>query len=215
MPFYAVDVPPNVREFDAGVMFYRQVDACSFGVFPVDVLFEYQIIVLGAMYVMIGNPSATLVATGAGLRLSMQRGIHRSSWQGEVNTHQKALNDEMWRRVFWSSYVLDVLFSTFYGQPTAVLSDQYDLAPPMPMEGEDPLVVNGFQQFTMLCEILTEITRTMYATGRKYDPKQQMLTSMPQNEGRLRTWYQNLPQQRESSLKSECGWRIVCSLIKL
>ena len=38
---------------------------------------------------------------------------------------------------------------------------RYDLAPPMPMEGEDPMVVNGFRQFTKLCEILTEITRTM------------------------------------------------------
>ncbi|KAF8605200.1 hypothetical protein BDV93DRAFT_76481 [Ceratobasidium sp. AG-I] len=170
MPFYDDDIPLDEREFDAGILFYRQVDVCSVGVFPVDVLFEHQIIVLGAMYVTIGNPSA-------------------------VNTHQKALNDEMWRRVFWSSYVLDVLFSTFYGRPTSVLSDQYDLAPPMPMEGEDPMAVNGFRQFTKFCEILTEITRTMYATGRKYDPKRQKLTSMPENEGRLRTWWQNLPQQ--------------------
>ncbi|KAF8605194.1 hypothetical protein BDV93DRAFT_76183 [Ceratobasidium sp. AG-I] len=184
MPFYEDDVPPDSREFDAGIMFYRQVDVCSFGVFPVDVLFEHQIIVLGAI-----------------LRLSMQHGIHRNTWQGEVNTHQKALNDEMWRRVFWSSYVLDVLFSAFYGRPTSVLSGQYDLAPPMPMEGEDPLAVNGFWQFTKLCEILTEITRTMYATGRKYDYKRRKLTSMPENEGRLREWYENLPQERESSLE--------------
>jgi hypothetical protein len=96
-----------------------QVDVCSVGVFPVDVLFEHQIITLGAMYLTIGNPSAVLgkfggtclerlplaninlVATGVSLRLGMQRGIHRNAWQGEVNTHNKALTDEMWRRVFW------------------------------------------------------------------------------------------------------------------
>ncbi|KAG8679911.1 hypothetical protein FRC08_016664, partial [Ceratobasidium sp. 394] len=161
MPYYADDIPEEAREFDAGILFYRQVDVCSIGVFPVDVLFEHQIIVLGAMYVTIGNPSAVLVATGVSLRLGMQRGIHRNTWQGEVNTHHKALNDEMWRRVFWCSYVLDVLFSTFYGRPTSVLSDQYDLAPPTPVEGEDPQVVNGFKHFTKLCEVLTEITRTM------------------------------------------------------
>ncbi|KAG8775581.1 hypothetical protein FRC12_001403 [Ceratobasidium sp. 428] len=195
MPYYADDVPEDAREFDAGILFYRQVDVCSIGVFPVDVLFEHQIIVLGAMYVTIGNPSAVLVATGVSLRLGMQRGIHRNAWQGEVNTHHKAMNDEMWRRVFWCSYVLDVLFSTFYGRPTSVLSDQYDLAPPTPVEGEDPNVVIGFKHFTKLCEVLTEITRTMYATGRKYDPRRQKLTSMPENEGRLRMWYQTLPQQ--------------------
>ncbi|KAG8741047.1 hypothetical protein FRC10_003431 [Ceratobasidium sp. 414] len=124
MPYYADDIPEDAREFDAGILFYRQVDVCSIGVFPVDVLFEHQIVVLGAMYVTIGNPSAVLVATGVSLRLGMQRGIHRNTWQGEVNTHHKALNDEMWRRVFWCSYVLDVLFSTFYGRPTSVLSDQ-------------------------------------------------------------------------------------------
>ncbi|ELU41611.1 fungal specific transcription factor domain-containing protein [Rhizoctonia solani AG-1 IA] len=137
MPFYAEDIPPDMREFDAGVLFYRkytlrileiilvrgmsairddlgiccvravthfvtgQVDVCSMGVFPVDVLFEHQIMTLGAMYLTIGNPSAVLVTTGVSLRLGMQRGIHRNAWQGEVNTHNKTLNDEMWRRVFW------------------------------------------------------------------------------------------------------------------
>ncbi|CUA77621.1 hypothetical protein RSOLAG22IIIB_02638 [Rhizoctonia solani] len=124
MPYYAEDVPPEMREFDAGILFYRQVDVCSMGVFPVDVLFEHQIMTLGAMYLTIGNPSAVLVTTGVSLRLGMQRGIHRNAWQGEVNTHNKTLNNEMWRRVFWCSYVLDVLFSTFYGRPTSVLTDQ-------------------------------------------------------------------------------------------
>ncbi|GAB1519440.1 hypothetical protein RhiTH_002506 [Rhizoctonia solani] len=125
MPFYAEDIPPDMREFDAGVLFYLrgmsairddlgiccvravthfvtgQVDVCSMGVFPVDVLFEHQIMTLGAMYLTIGNPSAVLVTTGVSLRLGMQRGIHRNAWQGEVNTHNKTLNDEMWRRVFW------------------------------------------------------------------------------------------------------------------
>ncbi|QRV90687.1 Fungal specific transcription factor domain [Ceratobasidium sp. AG-Ba] len=162
MPFYSEDVPEESREFEAGILFYRQVDVCSIGVFPVDVLFEHQIVTLGAMYMTIGNPSAVLVATGVSLRLGMQRGVHRNAWQGEVNTHHKALNDEMWRRAFWCSYVLDVLFSTFYGRPTSVLTDQYDLPPPTPVEGEDPQVVNGFRHFVKLCEVLTEITRTMY-----------------------------------------------------
>ena len=42
------------------MLYAGQVDVCSVGVFPVDVLFEHQIIVLGAMYVTIGNPSAVL-----------------------------------------------------------------------------------------------------------------------------------------------------------
>ncbi|CAE7232211.1 unnamed protein product [Rhizoctonia solani] len=195
MPYYAEDIPPEMREFDAGILFYRQVDVCSMGVFPVDVLFEHQIMTLGAMYLTIGNPSAVLVTTGVSLRLGMQRGIHRNAWQGEVNTHNKTLNDEMWRRVFWCSYVLDVLFSTFYGRPTSVLTDQYDLPPPVPMEGEDYLAVTGFRHFTKLCEILTEVTRTMYATGRRYDPKRQKLTSMPDNEKKLHEWYRSLPPQ--------------------
>ncbi|CAE6471890.1 unnamed protein product [Rhizoctonia solani] len=195
MPYYAEDIPPEMREFDAGILFYRQVDVCSMGVFPVDVLFEHQIMTLGAMYLTIGNPSAVLVTTGVSLRLGMQRGIHRNAWQGEVNTHNKTLNDEMWRRVFWCSYVLDVLFSTFYGRPTSVLTDQYDLPPPVPMEGEDFLAVTGFRHFTKLCETLTEITRTMYATGRRYDPKRQKLTSMPDNEKKLHEWYRSLPPQ--------------------
>ncbi|KAH7345337.1 fungal-specific transcription factor domain-containing protein [Rhizoctonia solani] len=167
MPYYAEDIPPEMREFDAGILFYRQVDVCSMGVFPVDVLFEHQIMTLGAMYLTIGNPSAVLVTTGVSLRLGMQRGIHRNAWQGEVNTHNKTLNDEMWRRVFWCSYVLDVLFSTFYGRPTSVLTDQYDLPPPVPMEGEDYLAVTGFRHFTKLCETLTEITRTMVRFKKK------------------------------------------------
>ncbi|CAE6419539.1 unnamed protein product [Rhizoctonia solani] len=101
MPYYAEDIPPEMREFDAGILFYRQVDVCSMGVFPVDILFEHQIMTLGAMYLTIGNPSAVLITTGVSLRLGMQRGIHRNAWQGEVNTHNKTLNDEMWRRVFW------------------------------------------------------------------------------------------------------------------
>ncbi|KAG8762925.1 hypothetical protein FRC11_007070, partial [Ceratobasidium sp. 423] len=172
MPYYAEDIPPDMREFDAGILFYRQVDVCSMGVFPVDVLFEHQIMTLGAMYLTIGNPSAVLVTTGVSLRLGMQRGTHRNAWQGEVNTHNKTLNDEMWRRVFW-----------------------YDLPPPVPMEGEDFLAVTGFRHFTKLCEILTEITRTMYATGRRYDPKRQKLTSMPENEKKLHEWYRSLPPQ--------------------
>ncbi|KAJ1311793.1 hypothetical protein OPQ81_010258 [Rhizoctonia solani] len=171
MPYYAEDIPPESREFDAGILFYRQVDVCSMGVFPVDVLFEHQIMTLGAMYLTIANPSAVLVTTGVGLRLSMQRGIHRNAWQGEANTHNKTLNDEMWRRVFWCSYVLDVLFSTFYGRPTSVLTDQYDLPPPVPMEGEDFLAVTGFRHFTKLCEILTEITRTMSTSPTAMDPR--------------------------------------------
>ncbi|CAE6428394.1 unnamed protein product [Rhizoctonia solani] len=207
MPYYSEDIPPDMREFDAGILFYRQVDVCSMGVFPVDVLFEHQIMTLGAMYLTIGNPSAVLVATGVSLRLGMQRGIHRNAWQGEVNTHNKILNDEMWRRVFWCSYVLDVLFSTFYGRPTSVLTDQYDLPPPVPMEGEDHLVVAGFRHFTKLCEILTEVTRTMYATGRRYDPKRQKLTSMPDNEKKLHEWYRSIPSQCESqfSMWGEVG----------
>ncbi|EUC53657.1 fungal specific transcription factor domain protein [Rhizoctonia solani AG-3 Rhs1AP] len=229
MPYYAEDIPLEMREFDAGILFYReciyvlgivqtamvaienelgaccdiiityfgtgQVDVCSMGVFPVDILFEHQIMALGAMYLTIGNPSAVLVTTGVSLRLGMQRGIHRNAWQGEANTHNKTLNDEMWRRVFWCSYVLDTLFSTFYGRPTSVLTDQYDLPPPVPMEGEDYLAVTGFRHFTKLCEILTEITRTMYATGRRYDPKRQKLMSMPDNEKKLHEWYRSLPPQ--------------------
>ncbi|ELU41612.1 hypothetical protein AG1IA_04359 [Rhizoctonia solani AG-1 IA] len=63
------------------------------------------------------------------------------------------------------------------------------------MEGEDHLVVTGFRHFTKLCEILTEITRTMYATGRRYDPKRPKLTSMPDNERKLHEWYRSMPPQ--------------------
>ena len=58
----------GLLEISSGWVMYKtityfgtgQVDVCSMGVFPIDVLFEHQIMTLGAMYLTIGNPSAVL-----------------------------------------------------------------------------------------------------------------------------------------------------------
>ncbi|THU83749.1 hypothetical protein K435DRAFT_765644 [Dendrothele bispora CBS 962.96] len=74
---------------------------------------------------------------GLSLRLAQQRGLYRRKPDiGKGEPH--ALENELWKRTFWTLMYHDIFMSSSLGRPVAVSIDDYDTEPLVELEDENP-----------------------------------------------------------------------------
>ncbi|TFK22121.1 hypothetical protein FA15DRAFT_596705 [Coprinopsis marcescibilis] len=116
--------------------------------------------------------------TGLGLRLAVDRGLHRRQSLGYRPT--KSL--ELGRRVFWCLVAIDRGVSSCLGRPCALADEDIDAEYPIMCddefwETEDPTqafvqppgrppTITAFNLYLGLCETVSSILRTMYSTKK-------------------------------------------------
>ncbi|KAL7280934.1 hypothetical protein ACG7TL_005883 [Trametes sanguinea] len=82
------------------------------------------------------SPQTTWVLIGIGIRKALDVGAHRKS----MYKTQPTIEDELWRRAFWTLMFLEIWSSYGLGRPPCIHEEEYDVA--LPTECDDEYWVN-------------------------------------------------------------------------
>ncbi|KAI9063836.1 hypothetical protein FKP32DRAFT_1592070 [Trametes sanguinea] len=116
----------------AGWKWYQKVeDMHKSPIAPVQ-LYDVQICAMMTIYIQgTTAPQTTWVLIGIGIRKALDVGAHRKSmYKTEPN-----VEDELWRRAFWTLMFLEIWSSYGLGRPPCIHEEEYDLA--LPTECDD------------------------------------------------------------------------------
>ncbi|OSD00133.1 hypothetical protein PYCCODRAFT_1437689 [Trametes coccinea BRFM310] len=121
----------------AGWKWYQKVeDMHKSPLAPVQ-LYDVQICALMTMYIQgTTSPQTTWVLIGIGIRKALDVGAHRKS----MYKTQPTIEDELWRRAFWTLMFLEIWSSYGLGRPPCIHEEEYDVA--LPTECDDEYWVN-------------------------------------------------------------------------
>ncbi|KAH7876083.1 fungal-specific transcription factor domain-containing protein [Lentinula edodes] len=149
---------------------------------------------------------------GLGLRLSLDRGIHRL----KTNKSRDA-ESELWIRIFWILRNADVLQGLSLGRPAAIDSEHFDLDRPVECDDEywektehnegftqPPGKTSGLSFFThynKLVDIAASVQRSVYCVNEVPEYKDDSLTAVERNrkkamqhDSALNHWLMSLPE---------------------
>ncbi|KAF8145425.1 fungal-specific transcription factor domain-containing protein [Mycena galopus ATCC 62051] len=137
-------------------------------------IYEVQMYGLLGLFVLgTSVPHASWVYTGLGIRCIQQRGEHIRKPEG----HKWCLEDELWKRAFWSFFALERIGCIFLGRPMGLHVEEYDVD--LPLAVDDEYWDQGFAQpagipsrmsyficYLQLCEILGDTMRRLYSSKK-------------------------------------------------
>ncbi|KIK55763.1 hypothetical protein GYMLUDRAFT_831129 [Collybiopsis luxurians FD-317 M1] len=151
------------------------------------------------------TPEACWILVSIGVRFLQDVGAHRKK-RGE---QKPTVESELWKRVFWMLYTMDLFMSAYLGRPRSIATEDFDVDLPVDCDDEywenpaDP--ENGFQQppgkpsirhyivaLIKLMDVLALAMRTIYAV-RKSD----MWTAIGMSEVE---WHEKIVADLDSSL---------------
>ncbi|TRM70017.1 fungal-specific transcription factor domain-containing protein [Schizophyllum amplum] len=197
------DRRPN-SENSAGWQWWSQVQLHRRSYHTAPSLSELQACALAVIYAY-GTSTAedTWNALSLGIRLAQEVGAHRKRATGN------AIEDELYKRVFWAFVVEDMQISAFMGRPRATTCDDIDLDPVLEVEDEywhDPTsqpaghVGRGafYNQHIRIMHILGVVQKTIYSVKKprlranmsRRDWEMRVVTCV---DSALNNWLNNLP----------------------
>ncbi|KAI0052329.1 hypothetical protein FA95DRAFT_1601990 [Auriscalpium vulgare] len=142
-------------------------------------LYDLQMYSLACLFLQgCSAPQACWTMVGIGLRLAQDVGAHRRKVYGA----KLSVEDELWKRAFWSLVVLDRLMSASLGRPCAIQEEDFDLDLPVECDDEywvtedpeqafkqppgKPSRTSYFVSFLKLNQILAFALRTIYSINK-------------------------------------------------
>ncbi|THU80864.1 hypothetical protein K435DRAFT_844949 [Dendrothele bispora CBS 962.96] len=193
-------------EFSAGWKYFRQIKMFPRNFMIVPSLYDLQLICIAVMFLQAtSTPEACWTLVGCGIRLAQEVGAN----QRKSGVTRPTVDGELWKRVFWMLYVMDIYISAFLGRPMATTADDFDLDLPIECDDEywetsDPNL--AFKQppgrpsnliywtnFLKLLEICSLIQRTVYRTRKsEMDPEWAQRT-VSELDSMLNNWIDNVP----------------------
>ncbi|KAL0060683.1 Gypsy retrotransposon integrase-like protein 1 [Marasmius tenuissimus] len=157
----------------AGWKWFEQIHPIRRSMFETPCLYELQWHCLMANYVYGTSNGVHRLGANWGRR-AVEMGAHRRM----PSRHKLTVEDEQRKRAFWVLIVTDRLVSNFFGRPSAMRDEDFDLELPVECddeywENEDPekafqqppgkpSAVSSFIATIKLCEILAMVLRAMY-----------------------------------------------------
>jgi len=188
----------------AGWKFFRQVPLMPKYLVSRVSVYDLQFYGLAVMYLLgsgIYHMSWNLL--GLGIRLALERGLHRR----RKDDHKPTIDEELSKRAFWCFVNMDRMLSTFSGRPLG-LHDE-DLNIELPVECDDeywevdesghvtfnqpqgkPSKMASFIAYSKLCRILAYSMRTLYSSK-----KTQAAAHLPNDE-----WEQRIVAEIDSAM---------------
>ncbi|KAL7416421.1 fungal-specific transcription factor domain-containing protein [Mrakia frigida] len=176
---------------------FRKIDKSP--IMPTD-LYDLQIAVLLAMFLRVqcGQPRASWMITGQGLRAAVDIGAHRRGTQRSDDP----VENELFRRAFWCLQVLDIEFSGNLGRPSNLPEADYDATLDsnsafwedrrQQLQDEPSYRVEAFTLHCRLSVILARISAKLYGIN----PRAQGYTSIQIVEelgSQLQEWFRSIP----------------------
>ncbi|KAH7107317.1 fungal-specific transcription factor domain-containing protein [Auriculariales sp. MPI-PUGE-AT-0066] len=199
-----------------GGRFFEQVEPfLGMPTLAVPQLVDVQIYLLTAWYLgMAPSYTTCWIRFGTSVQLALQAGAHRrAAYSNEPN-----LIDELWKRTFWTTYILDRVGSSLQGRPCSIAEDSFDLDLPLDVgddawdltnsEKNHPLLVSPDPQPSSLYAFFIwrirlhlihgVALRTLYSSNRSralmgfvgVDWEQRVIAKL---DGFLRDWKVTLP----------------------
>ncbi|KAJ7707138.1 fungal-specific transcription factor domain-containing protein [Mycena metata] len=135
---------------------------------------ETQMYCLMALYSLgTSLPQISWVYLGLGIRFLQQRGKHRR----KRDSTNLSVEDELWKKTFWSFMCVDTMMCTFLGRPMGLHGEDYDVNPPLQIDDEywdcgftqppgEPPLISYFICDSRLCEILGDTLRRLYGSRK-------------------------------------------------
>ncbi|KAG7447076.1 uncharacterized protein BT62DRAFT_101750 [Guyanagaster necrorhizus] len=164
-------------KLSSGWRFFEQVRIFKNAIYTPPSLYELQFAVLGAIY-SIGTsiPDFNWTMIGIGLRSAIEIGLHRRKPEG----HKLTVDDELKKRSFWALTIFDRLISIYFGRPTMVHEEDFDLERPIECDDEyweiapdgqvqfhqpaaKPSKISFFIASIRLSEIISFVVKTLYS----------------------------------------------------
>ncbi|KAH9474373.1 Cutinase transcription factor 1 alpha [Psilocybe cubensis] len=180
------DDPRVFSEMDAGAPglssgwhFFTQVPVHRRLQLFTTTVYDLQYYFLAALYLQ-GTSMAPVVCNivGIGLRYALDMGTHRRR-----GGNRPTAEEELLKRAFWSLYCFEQINNAYFGRPSCVADDAFDVEYPIECDdeywdiedpqaafrqpAEKPSSITGFIQFIKLCEILGKVSRALYTTTKK------------------------------------------------
>ncbi|KAJ8490019.1 hypothetical protein ONZ51_g2571 [Trametes cubensis] len=196
----------------AGWQWFQRVDDMHKSLLAPVHLYDLQISAMMAMFIHSTTmPQSSWTVIGVGLRKALDVGAHRKSMYRAKPT----IEDELWRRAFWSLLVLDITSSYGLGRPSCVHEEEYDVGLPIECDDEywitgdpelnfkqppgKPSKISAYVSFIQLCRIIAYALRTIYSIRKT---RAQLLSGDQQWEERvvaeldseLNKWIDSIPE---------------------
>ncbi|THV03738.1 hypothetical protein K435DRAFT_247672 [Dendrothele bispora CBS 962.96] len=193
-------------EFSAGWKYFRQIKLFPQNFMTVPSLYDLQLICIAVFFLQAtSTPEACWTLVGCGIRLAQEVGAN----QRRSGDTRPTVEGELWKRVFWMLYVIDVYVSDILGRPMATSVDDFDLDLPIECDDEywetpDPNL--AFKQppgrpsnmiywtnFLKLIEISSLVQRKVYRTRKsEMDPEWAQRT-VSELDSMLNIWIDTVP----------------------
>ncbi|KAE9392647.1 hypothetical protein BT96DRAFT_1000194 [Gymnopus androsaceus JB14] len=122
-------------ERSAGWKYFQQIRLARAKLIQPVCLFEIQLYALSSLFLQptpLSDITDSLI--GMGIRSAQEVGAHRKQPLGK--THQKRVEQELWKRAYWVLVALDSFQSGATGRPRATTENDYDLDFPIECDDE-------------------------------------------------------------------------------
>ncbi|KAL0069689.1 Gypsy retrotransposon integrase-like protein 1 [Marasmius tenuissimus] len=111
----------TTSEHSLGWKYFRQIPLIRDSFTEPPTLYDIQLCSLAVYFLQTApTPEAAWTIVGAGIRSAQEMGLHRKDASSELKT----VEDELWRRAFWTLVCMDVFLSTSLGRPRATTPDE-------------------------------------------------------------------------------------------
>ncbi|KAK1222310.1 Gypsy retrotransposon integrase-like protein 1 [Marasmius sp. AFHP31] len=110
----------TTSEHSLGWKYFRQIPLIRDSFTEPPTLYDIQLCSLAVYFLQTApSPDAAWTIVGVGIRSAQEMGLHRKDANSE-----KTVEDELWRRAFWTLVCMDVFLSTSLGRPRATTPDE-------------------------------------------------------------------------------------------
>ncbi|RPD58806.1 hypothetical protein L226DRAFT_471190 [Lentinus tigrinus ALCF2SS1-7] len=193
----------------AGWRWYQQVENVQRLELAPATLYELQLCMLMVQFLSGSTaPQATWTLIGNGIRRAVDVGAHRRN----VYNAKPTIEDELWKRAFWSLVVSEWTHSYGLGRPAAIHDEDIDVALPTPIDDEywslpgsddnsvpqqpegKPSKVAVLVSLIRLSQILAFATRTLYPINKsKRTDSSWEQRIVAELDSALNNWVDSLP----------------------
>ncbi|KIY64882.1 hypothetical protein CYLTODRAFT_424817 [Cylindrobasidium torrendii FP15055 ss-10] len=192
----------------SGWMYFTQVQTMRRSLLAPPSIFDVQFYALYANYLFgTSAPQSSWTVIGMGLRSAQDVGAHRKK-----KTSHPTIEDEMWKRAFWTLLCMDRQASLDMGRPCSIHDDDIDVALPIEVDDEywdhpdpeqrfkqppgKPSYMSYFVAYIKLHQIVGTCLRTLYSANKNRphqgkDWEQNLVTEL---DSTLNRWVDAVPE---------------------
>ncbi|KAJ7066641.1 fungal-specific transcription factor domain-containing protein [Mycena amicta] len=138
-------------------------------------LYDLQSIALAVCFIHgTSSPHFSWTYIAFGIRIAQDVGAHRR--KKEAGHQWTAAEDELWKRALWVLVYLDRMTSSYYGRPSAMQDEDFDLDFPIDCDDEywdtfqqptgKASKISAFIALLQLCQVLSFALRTIYSINK-------------------------------------------------